>query len=46
MLRRFTHHNTIASFPTVALALLPDGRRFVSGSMDMTARIVEHGLAL
>ena len=28
------------------LALLPDGRRFVSGSPDKTARIVEHGLAL
>ena len=27
------------------LALLPDGLRFVSGSTDNTARIVEHGLA-
>ena len=27
------------------LALLPDGLRFVSGSYDRTARIVEHGLA-
>ena len=27
------------------LALLPDGRRFVSGMWDGTARIVEHGLA-
>jgi WD40 repeat protein len=28
------------------LALMPDGLRFVSGSADGTARIVEHGLAL
>ena len=28
-----------------SLALLPDGRRFVSGSADNTACIVEHGLA-
>ena len=28
-----------------ALALLPDGLRFVSGSYDMTARIAYHGLA-
>ena len=28
----------------LCLALLPDGRRFVSGSADKTARIVEHGL--
>ena len=27
------------------LALLPDGRRFISGLGDATARIVEHGLA-
>ena len=27
-----------------AWKLLPDGRRFVSGSEDGTARIVEHGL--
>ena len=27
------------------LALLPDGRRFVSGAFDNTACIVEHGLA-
>ena len=27
------------------LALFPDGRRFVSGSHDQTACIVEHGLA-
>ena len=25
--------------------LLPDGRRFVAGSKDKNARIVEHGLA-
>ena len=30
----------------VCLALLPDGRRFISGSHDKTARIVEHGLVL
>ena len=29
-----------------SLALLPDGLRFVSGSYDKTARIVEHGLAV
>ena len=46
MLRTFKHHSMGGLFPTFALALLPDGRRFVSGSMDMTARIVEHGLAL
>ena len=28
-----------------SLALLPDGRRFVSGAGDNTTRIVEHGLA-
>ena len=28
-----------------SLALLPDGLRFVSGSNDSTACIVEHGLA-
>ena len=42
VLRTFTHH---ASRVT-CLALLPDGRRFVSGSYDGTARIVEHGLVL
>ena len=41
VLRTFTHH-TDAVF---CLALLPDGLRFVSGSDDKTARIVEHGLA-
>ena len=29
----------------MCLALLPDGRRFVCGSKDTNARIVEHGLA-
>ena len=29
----------------MCLALLPDGRRFVCGSKDRSARIVEHGLA-
>jgi WD40 repeat protein len=29
----------------MCLALLPDGRRFVCGSKDKSARIVEHGLA-
>ena len=29
----------------MCLALLPDGRRFVAGSKDKNARIVEHGLA-
>jgi len=29
----------------LCLALLPDGRRFVSGSNDCTARIAYHGLA-
>ena len=41
VLRTFKHH---ASF-VFCLALLPDGLRFVSGSHDHTARIVEHGLA-
>ena len=42
VLRTFKHHtNTVW-----CLALLPDGRRFVSSSLDKTARIVEHGLAL
>ena len=41
VLRTFKHHtNTVSS-----LALMPDGLRFVSGSYDRTARIVEHGLA-
>ena len=41
-LRTFTHHTHYV----FCLALLPDGRRFVSGSKDGTARIVEHGLVL
>jgi WD40 repeat protein len=38
--RTFTHHTHYV----FCLALLPDGRRFISGSKDGTARIVEHGL--
>ena len=41
VLRTFTHHARTVR----CLALLPDGLRFVSGSTDRTARIVEHGLA-
>ena len=41
VLRTFTHHTR----PVRSLALLPDGLRFVSGSDDRTARIVETGLA-
>ena len=41
LLRTFTHHTS----RVWRLALLPDGRRFVSGSHDYTARIVEHGVA-
>ena len=41
VLRNFTHH----ARPVMCLALMPDGLRFVSGSLDHTARIVEHGLA-
>ena len=40
-LRTFTHHEKAVR----SLALLPDGLRFVSGSDDKTARIVEIGLA-
>ena len=41
VLRTFTHHtNGVRS-----LTLLPDGLRFVSGSDDEPAVIVEHGLA-
>ena len=40
--RSFLHHTDRVS----CLALLSDGRRFVSGSWDGTARIVEHGLVL
>ena len=35
--RIFTHHTG----EVYCLALLPDGRRFVSGSEDKTARITE-----
>ena len=41
VLRTFTHHTG----PVYSLALLPDGRRFVSGAYDNTARIAYHGLA-
>ena len=41
VLRTFVHHTAGVR----CLALLPDGLRFVSGSMDKTARIVYHGLA-
>ena len=41
VLRNFKHHTNWV----MCLALLPDGLRFVSGSLDKTARIVEHGLA-
>ena len=41
VLRTVTQHT---SFVT-CLALLPDGRRFVGGSYDSTARIAYHGLA-
>ena len=42
VLRTFTHHTE----DVYCLALLPDGLRFVSGSVDKTAAIVEHGLAM
>ena len=41
VLRTFRHHTRFVH----CLALLPDGRRFVSGSGDKTACIVEHDLA-
>ena len=41
VLRTFKHHTG----PVYSIALLPDGLRFVSGSDDKTACIVEHGLA-
>ena len=41
VLRTFTHHTRTVR----CLALLPDGLRFVSGSVDKTARIAYHGLA-
>ena len=37
VLRTFTHH----AGPVRCLALMPDGRSFVSGSDDMTVRIVD-----
>ena len=40
VLRTFKHHTNFVT----SLALLPDGRRFVSGSDDETACIMEHGL--
>ena len=40
VLRTFTHHTA-----RHALALLPDGLRFVSGADDNTACIAYHGLA-
>ena len=39
VLRTFTHHTG----PVLSLALMPDGRRFVSGSTDKIARIAEIG---
>ena len=39
VLRTFKHHTD----DVYCLALLPDGLRFVSGSADKTARIVEIG---
>ena len=41
-LRTFRHHTAMV----LCLALLPDGRRFVSGSSDKNTCIVYHGLAL
>ena len=41
VLRTFEHH----AHRVYCLALLPDGLRFVSGSADGKAYIVEHGLA-
>ena len=43
VLRTFRHH--MGRHHVYSLVLLPDGLRFVSGSSDGTARIVEHGLA-
>ena len=42
VVRSFLHHTDRVT----CLALLSEGRRFVSGSWDGTARIVEHGLVL
>ena len=41
VLRTFKHHTSHVT----CLALLPDGLRFVSASLDKTARIAYHGLA-
>ena len=41
VLRNFTHHNLLGA----CMALMPDGLRFVSGSGDLTAHIIYHGLA-
>ena len=41
VLRTFRHHTD----PVMCLALLSDGRRFVSASEDKTACVFEHGLA-
>ena len=41
VVRTFKHHTD----SVWCLALMPDGRRFVSGSEDGTARIAYHGLA-
>ena len=38
--------STLHTRAVECLALLPDGLRFVSGSEDKTACIVEHGLAV
>ena len=46
VVRSFLHHSHGPYGYVTSLALLPDGRRFVSGSHDKTARIVEHGLVL
>ena len=46
VLRTFRNINgTHQTHWVMCLALLPDGRRFVCGSKDKNARIVEHGLA-
>ena len=46
VLRTFRNlHGTHQFDWPMCLALLPDGRRFVAGSKDKNARIVEHGLA-
>ena len=42
VLRTIRHPTNMA---VLSVALLPDGRRFVTGATDDTARIFEHGLA-